>query len=456
MRSIRVLLTVGVVGLATGCASSGQIGAGDGLTRLEKSRASRPNDGAIARSLGISYYKAGRFPDARTHLDQAVRLEPRDGAAALYLGLTAEQQQDMPGAKAAYQAYLLHGKTSKVRTQLEARLAAITRQELQLAAKSAVAQEQQLATQQGSVTTVAVMPLRFVGPDTSLMPLERGMAELITTDLSRTDQLVVVERARLAALLNEIQLQQSGATDSTTNVRAGKIIQAGRIVNGQLLQSAERLRVDAAIVNTTTSLLSGGATNENTIEQLFAIEKAIVLQLFDSLGVKLTSAQRKELDDRPVPRSLPAFLAYSRGLTFEDAGRYDDAARSYQDAFKLDPSFTQAQVRGADAQAAAQGVQMSAASIETSIVGTTEANVAQKSVQGQAPGSGGSGTGAGTMADQVNPSAAGGATEAAGGGGSTGGGSGSTPGKDPVGAATGAESTAKTATVRIVVKVPKP
>jgi tetratricopeptide (TPR) repeat protein len=431
------------------------MGGADGLTRLEKSRASRPNDAAVARSLGIAYYKAERYTNARTHLDQAVRLDPRDGAAALYLGLTAEQQKDMPGAKAAYQAYLRYGKTSKVRKQLEARLAAITRRELQLAAKSAVAQERQLAARPGSVTTVAVMPLRFVGPDSSLIPLERGMAELITTDLSRTDQIIVVERARLAALLAEMSLQKSGATDRSTNVRAGKIIQAGRIVSGQLLQSGERLRVDAAIVNTATSLVAGGATSENTIEQVFAIEKAIVLQLFDSLGVKLTLAQRKDLDDRPVPRSLPAFLAYSRGLTLEDAGRYDDAARSYQDAFRLDPSFTQAKVKGADAQAAAQGTQMSAASIEIAIVGTTEASVAQQSVQGQAPGSGGSGNGAGTMADQVNPSAAGGATSAAGGG-STGSGSGSTPTKDPAGAATSAESTAKTATVLIVVKLPKP
>lgn len=454
MRCIRSVISAGVVALATSCASSGQMG-GDGLTRLERSRSSRPNDPAVARSLGISYYKAGRFPDARTHLDQAVRLDPRDGAAALYLGLTAEQQNDVSGAKTAYQTYMRYGKTSKVRKQLEARLAAMTRQELQVAAKAAVAQEQQLATQQGSLTTVAVMPLRFVGPDTSLQPLERGMAELITTDLSRSSQLVVVERARLQALLNEIQLQQSGATDTTTNVRAGKIIQAGRIVNGQLLQSADRLRLDAAIVNTTTALVSGGASNENTLEQLFAIEKAIVLQLFDSLGVKLTSAQRKEFEDRPT-RSLPAFLAYSRGLSLEDQGKYDDAARSYQDAFRLDPSFFQAQVKSAETSAAAQGVQMSAASIETNLVGTAEVNIAQKSLEGQAPPTPGGGqTGAGTMADQVNPSAAGGATSSAGGGGS-GGGTSSTPGKDPVGAATGAESTAKTATVRIVVKVPKP
>ncbi|MEK7401320.1 MAG: tetratricopeptide repeat protein [Gemmatimonadota bacterium] len=455
MRCIGRLLAAGMVALAAGCASSGQLGT-DGMSRLEKSRQSRPNDAAVARSLGIAYYKATKYPEARTHLEASVRLDPRDGAAALYLGLTAEQQKDMAGAKSAYQTYIRYGKTSKVRKQLEARLAAITRQDLQLAARAAVAQEQQLATQQGNITTVAVMPLRFVGPDTSLQPLERGLAELITTDLSRTDQLIVVERARLQALLNEIELQKSGATDSTTNVRAGKLIQAGRIVNGQILQSADRLRVDAAIVNTTTSLIAGGATNENTLEELFAIEKAIVLQLFDSLGVKLTSAHRKELDDRPT-RSLPAFLAFSRGLQFEDQGRYDDAARSYQDAFRIDPSFFQAQVKGADVAAAATGVSLTASNIESNIVGTAEANIAQKSAEGQAPQSpNNEGNGAGSMADQVNPSAAGGATASAGGSGSGGGSSGGTPSKDPVGAATGAESTAKTAIVRIVVKLPRP
>lgn len=455
MRRLKSLMMVGMVGLAAGCASSGQMGT-DSASRLEKSRQSRPNDPAVARSLGIVYYKAAKYPEAREHLEVAVRLDPRDGAAALYLGLTAEQQQDIGAAKSAYQMYARYGKTAKVRTQIEARLSAITRQELQLAAKAAVAQEQQLATQQGSITTVAVMPLRFVGADTSLLPLERGMAELLTTDLSRTDQLIVVERARLQALLNEIGLQQSGATDSTTNVRAGKLIQAGRIVSGQILQNSDRLRIDAAIVNTTTSLVSGGASNENLLEELFAIEKAIVLQLFDSLGVTLTAAQRKEFDSRPT-RSMPAFLAYSRGLSFEDQGRYDDAARSYQDAFRIDPSFFQAQAKGADVSAAALGTGLTAANIESNIVGTVEANVAQKSVQGQAPpSSNNSGSGAGNMADQVNPSAAGGATSSAGGSGSGAGSTNTAPNKDPVGAATGAESTAKTATVRIVVKVPKP
>ena len=60
------------------------------------------------------------------------------------------------------------------------------------------------------------MPFRFTGSDTSLKPLERGMAELIVTDLSRSQSLKVVERAQLQSLLDEIQLQQSGAVAAGT------------------------------------------------------------------------------------------------------------------------------------------------------------------------------------------------------------------------------------------------
>jgi tetratricopeptide (TPR) repeat protein len=447
MRFVSSVVLIAATSIVAACATSGT-GTG-GVARLEKARASRPNDPAVARSLGIAYYKAGKYADARRLLDQAVRLDPRDGSAALYLGLTAEQQKDLTGAKAAYQAYVRYGRTSKVRRQLETRLAAVTRQELATAAKAAVAREQQLGTQTASARTVAVLPLEFRGSDSTLKPLERGFAELLTIDLARSKQLTVVERARLQALLDEIKLQQSGATDATSNVRAGKIIQAGRIVQGAIVQNGQRLRVDAAIVNTQTSALAGGAANENTLEQLFAIEKAIVVQLFDSLGVRLTAEERKELELIPT-RSLQAFLAYSRGLMLEDAGRYDEASRVFNDAMRLDPGFLQAQQKGSQTAAAAQGMQINVASIEANLTGTTEENIANRSQQGEAPPSSGEG-GANDVANTLNPSATQAAADQAGAGGAAVP-SETTPVRDPA----GLESGKKSANVTIVIKLPKP
>jgi tetratricopeptide (TPR) repeat protein len=440
---VRSFVAVGVAAFITACATSGQVSA-DGVARLERARAARPNDAAVLRSLGIAYYKSNKLPEARARLDQAVRLNPRDGAAALYLGLTAEKQGDVAAARNAYQTYVRFGRTSRVRRQLEARLAALTRQELQVAAKSAIAREQAIVAQAGSPRTVAVMPLRFVGTDTSLQPLERGLAELITIDLSRSRQLTVVERARLQALLDEIALQQSGRTDATTNVRAGRLMQAGRLVSGQINQDANRIRVDAAILNTQTSAIAGSAANENTLEQVFAIEKAIVMQLFTNLGVTLTTAERNQIEQRPT-RSLQAFLAYSRGLALEDQGKYEEAARSFGAAARLDPSFSQALQKSAETQAAAQGQTMTAATIETSVAGTPESRVASQSVSGAAPGSrSDAANSAGNVANGLNPSQSAGATGAT-----------APPPRDPLAAATGRETTTSAASVVIVVRLPR-
>ncbi|MDB4890697.1 MAG: hypothetical protein JWL61_2552, partial [Gemmatimonadetes bacterium] len=329
---ISALLVLGLSACATGGMTTGE-----SVSRLEQQQKSAPASAAVNRSLGIAYYKAARYPDARAALETATRLDPKDGTTALYLGLTAEELGDLPAAKAAYSSYITYGRTSRVRSQLQSRLAALTRKEIDVDAKKAVQQEASLAGQPTSPRVVAVMPLRFSGPDTSLRPLERGFADLLTTDLARSSQLTLVERSRMQALLDEIALQRSGATDATSNVRAGKLVRAGRVVQGSLNQAgAFDLRADAAVVDVPTSQIRGTVNASDQLEAVFNLEKRLALDLFSQLGVTLSPAERNLIEQRPT-RSMQAFLAYSRGLTAEDEGRYDDAARYFNEAVRIDP-----------------------------------------------------------------------------------------------------------------------
>ena len=210
-----------------------------------------------------------------------------------------------------------------------------------------------------------MLPLRFSGGDSSLRPLERGLAELLTTDLARSTQITVLERARIQAVLDELALQQSGQTDSATNVRAGRILRAGRLVQGSILQLDEsQLRVDAAVVDVPTTRVRGVAHDSDELEQLFALEKRIALELFDELGVTLTVAERNAIEQRPT-RSLAAFLAYSRGLTAEDEGRYDDASSFYRDAIRLDPGFGEALQKDRDVRGLVTGGRLTTRAIES-------------------------------------------------------------------------------------------
>jgi len=434
MKIVRVIAAV----VACGCATAISGSAND-IARLEQVRASSPNSEPAQRALGVAYFKGGRFADARAALQRASSMAPGDGVAALYLGLTAEAQNDVPAARAAYESYLRIGRTRGVKNQIAERLSVIARKENEAAAKQAIAQEQRLSSVAGSPRTVGVMPFVFSGSDTSLRPLERGFAELVATDLSRSAQITVVERDRLQALLAEMRISQAADSGS---VRLGRILQAGRLVGGNILQlGTDQLRADAFLLNVQTAATQGtAATDQQPIDQVFTLEKNVVLRLFADMGVTLTTAERNAIEQRPT-RSLAAFLAYSHGLEAQDGARFDEAARFYDNAFRLDPGFRGAQQRGQEMKNIVAGSTVTASSIESGLRGSTEGQTVTRA-------SGGANTALG-MAEELNPSISGAAT---------GGGVGTTtqPGKDPLAGTGGDNVTTKTARVTIVIHQPKP
>lgn len=347
----------------------------DPVARLEATRAANPRSVAALRALGVAYYKANRFADARAVLDQARQLDPRDGVSSLYAGLAAEGQQDFAGARAAYNDYLRNGRSRRTRTAIQQRLVALARVEVVAAAKLAVANEATLSQTPGDRRTIAVPPFKFSGPDNeTLAPLERGFAELMITDLSRSAQLTVVERDRMQAIADEIRLGESNRTDPTSAVRAGKLIRAGRLVNGSLVQSGQQLTVESNVIDVATSQMVAPVSVTNQLDNFFALQKQLVFRVFDQLGVTLTPAER-QLVDRQATTNFNAFLSYSRGLLAADDGRFEDAARYFQEARSLDPGFGAAGARFQAAQQAALGAQVSAASIESGLSGNESQTV---------------------------------------------------------------------------------
>jgi TolB-like protein len=390
--------------LAAGCATT-QMTPAASIARLEQQRAADPKSVSVLRALGVQYYKQQRYAEARAALTQAATMAPNDGVVALYLGLSAEGANDLPAAKAAYSSYLKVGRTQRVRSQLEARLAALQRRELQEAAKSAIAQEATISATPGAKTTVAVMPFSFTGADTSLKPLERGFAELLATDLSRVKAITVVDRSRLQAILDELKLQQAAAVDSTTRVRPGRLLQAGTLVQGSIVQTGDRLRADAALVSVATNQVDASPNEEQAIARLFDMEKTLALKLADALARgQVTVAERNAIEQRPT-KSLQAFLAYSQGLTYEDQGRFDDASRAYGNAARIDPGFGAASRKSTETRNLAVGNSVTGATVEAGLKGSSEGAVVNAAGQGSgSTGGATAGSSAQAAAEQLNPS----------------------------------------------------
>jgi tetratricopeptide (TPR) repeat protein len=165
-------------------------------------------------------------------------------------------------------------------------------------------------------------------------------------------------------------------------------------------------------VNVPTTQVQGVAQGASQLDQVFDLEKKIALDLFQQLGVTLTVAERNAVEQRPT-RSLAAFVAYSRGLAADDEGRYDDAARYFNDAVRLDPGFGAAQQKGQEARAASAGAAATPLSIQTSLRGTSEGAAAAAAAQGSISSVTSLGGTIQSAANGLNSSAAGDATAGA-------------------------------------------
>ncbi|HVZ47379.1 MAG TPA: CsgG/HfaB family protein [Gemmatimonadaceae bacterium] len=357
--------------------------AGDpALTKLEQRVARDPNSAKAQRALGVKYFELKRFGEAKAALDKARAMDPKDGVSALYAGMSAEALNDFAGARDAYSKYLEVGKSKATKKQINERLVAMARDELKAQAKQAVANEARLRGVQSPSTTVAVLPFHCACTDTALKPLERGMADLVVTDLARASALKVLERDRMQAIVDEIKLSQTAQADPATATRAGKLIAAGSILTGQIVAGGgTQMNLAGAVVNTTTSQPTATPTADGTINAIFDTERKFVLDVFREMNVTLTPDEAKAFEQRRVP-SFQAFLAYSRGLMAEDDGRLDDAIALFESARSLDPGFGAALQRAQSAAAAKNGAQVSSASVQQGLKNTSEGQVVSAAQRG--------------------------------------------------------------------------
>jgi TolB-like protein len=349
------------------CAPAATTGGGAGaaaLPPLEARVAADSSDTGAILGLARAYRDAGRSEDARRLLQGTVSRQPNNMDAVLLLGLTDEDLGRYDEAAPLYQRYIEAGGVASVRRDLQRRLVLLHRMALQQSVANAVKEEQARAQVAVRPRTVAIFPFDLVAADSSLHPLGRALAELLTTDLAQTSRLTVLERTQLQLLIDELKLDAGGRVDPATAARGGRLLGAERVVDGTVSGGEDRLQLAAAVVQVGSGVATPGApaaapvTTADALSRFFDMEKQLAFGLYGSLGVQLTAAERERVNQRPT-ENLQAILAYGRGLEAEDRGAFAEAARQYLRAVQLDPNFAEARRRAAMATAMAEAERLS-------------------------------------------------------------------------------------------------
>jgi len=361
VRSTLAVLTVSGAALVSGCATNPQpTGAHPGeISTLEADLQRHPNDVSRMVNLGIAYYNAKDYQKAQDVLASALAINKTNYPATVYQGLTYEELGQLAQARASYTSAAALATTSQQKSEITNRMALLTRKELQQAAQQAIAQESQLAQQPPVENSVAVFPFRYVGTNEDLRPLSRGVTHLMITDLSRVSRLKLLERERVQTLVDELKLTDDGRVDATTGARSGRLLRAARVVQGSLqdVPTNNQLKLDADVVNATNAAVVGTGTGTDKLQQFFDVEKKVVFQLIQSMGITLSPAEQRAISERPTA-DLQAFLAFSKGLEAEDRGDYRAAEGYFNAAVQRDPNFRAAAAQQAANEQLSSAVQL--------------------------------------------------------------------------------------------------
>ena len=170
--------------------------------------------------------------------------------------------------------------------------------------------------------------------------LSAGLSDILLTELGRNPRIVLVERSRLRAILDEQDLRKAGRVDAGTAARVGKVLGAQYVITGGfLIDRRETIRISVRAVNVETSVIAHVESVTGAANDLLDATGRLAERL--NAGLRLPAYARGRGRDAVGAASsspgtaagapdLRTILGYSRALFEEDRGNVVEARRLYQ------------------------------------------------------------------------------------------------------------------------------
>jgi len=168
--------------------------------------------------------------------------------------------------------------------------------------------------------------------------LSRGLPEMLTTDLSRSEGLDVIATQRLHDLL-EMAGKDSDTLDRSTSAELARWAGANLVISGSVFRVGERYRIDAQAYDTTTGTVRVAHKVEG--DDVFGLVSELTEGLREGLQLAATG---KGAPPTMTTHSEKALRVFLDGKSAYDNLDLDGAADRFEEALSIDPEFASARL----------------------------------------------------------------------------------------------------------------
>ena len=175
-----------------------------------------------------------------------------------------------------------------------------------------------------------------------LTPLQKGLTVMLIRDLAKVKQVEVVERTKMQALLDEMELGTSGLMDAETAPEVGVLLRTSYVAGGDILQgTTTELEINASVFDVSLDKFTPLQPVVGSVNEIAKLEKKVLFSILEHMQIVLSPPEKAALV-RPLSTSTAALLALFAGVDYSDRGLYLRAAQMYKQALLDDPKLKMA------------------------------------------------------------------------------------------------------------------
>jgi TolB-like protein len=193
-------------------------------------------------------------------------------------------------------------------------------------------------------SSIAVLPFTNLSSDKEQEYLSEGIAEEITSKLSRLKGLTVAARTSVARF--------KGKSQSPSEI--GSALGVAWLLEGTVRRAGDRIRVTTTLLKSTDGFRVWSDDAEAKLDDIFAVQERIAARTVDALALKLSPDERRSLSDWGT-RNAAAYDEYLQGQSlyenFNGREQFQAGLVHFERALAIDPRFAPAMAGVASVEA---------------------------------------------------------------------------------------------------------
>jgi len=173
--------------------------------------------------------------------------------------------------------------------------------------------------------------------------LDKILVDMLTTNLSRYEEIEVVSSQRLFDILKQIGKQDVEAIDKNMATEVANRAGVKTMMTGSIIKIGNKIRITSQLTDVQTGAIIGSEQVEgNKVEEIFDMADQLTEKVSNRLGVSTQEMGQLFKIADVTTNSFEAYKYYRKGLENMWRFNFPEAAENFERAKEIDPTFAMA------------------------------------------------------------------------------------------------------------------